>query len=68
VAAHLMFSARSEPPAVPVAEPREELPYPLGVEPAAAEVPLTSEPPLPEAEPLTSEPPLAGESDASPRP
>ncbi|WP_225832100.1 hypothetical protein [Streptomyces sp. NK08204] len=27
---------------------------------ACAQAPLTSEPPLPDAEPLTSEPPLAG--------
>jgi hypothetical protein len=39
---------------------------PLGMlssETAHAEAPLTSEPPLPDAEPLTSEPPL---SDAAP--
>ncbi|MFD8252904.1 hypothetical protein [Streptomyces werraensis] len=35
----------------------------LGAEGAGAEAPLTSEPPLPDAEPLTSEPPLA---DATP--
>ncbi|GGQ70080.1 hypothetical protein ACWFQ6_11750 [Streptomyces althioticus] len=35
----------------------------LGGEGAGAEAPLTSEPPLPDAEPLTSEPPLA---DATP--
>ncbi|MEV6024386.1 hypothetical protein [Streptomyces sp. NPDC052036] len=35
----------------------------LSAEVACAEVPLTSEPPLPDAEPLTSEPPLA---DATP--
>jgi len=43
-----------------------DLKVPLGVlsaETAYAEVPLTSEPPLPDAEPLTSEPPLA---DAAP--
>jgi len=31
----------------------------LSAEGACAEAPLTSEPPLPDAEPLTSEPPLA---------
>ncbi|MEV5267503.1 hypothetical protein [Streptomyces werraensis] len=31
----------------------------LGAEGTGAEAPLTSEPPLPDAEPLTSEPPLA---------
>ncbi|MER6631988.1 hypothetical protein ABT301_27865 [Streptomyces sp. NPDC000987] len=34
-----------------------------GAEDARAGIPLTSEPPLPDAEPLTSEPPLA---DAAP--
>ncbi|MHB9861685.1 hypothetical protein [Streptomyces sp. YIM S03343] len=65
MAAHLTFPARSKPPAVRSAEPREEVPYPLGVEPAVAEVPLTSEPPLPEAEPLTSEPPLTDASSTA---
>ena len=43
----------------------------FGAEGPCAELPLTSEPPLPDAEPLTSEPPLAdaapltSESDAS---
>ncbi|MFJ9560724.1 hypothetical protein ACIRQQ_11855 [Streptomyces fuscichromogenes] len=35
----------------------------FGAEGAQAQAPLTSEPPLPDAEPLTSEPPLA---DAAP--
>jgi len=35
----------------------------FSAEGACAETPLTSEPPLPDAEPLTSEPPLA---DAAP--
>ncbi|MEU3981316.1 hypothetical protein AB0F77_14535 [Streptomyces sp. NPDC026672] len=35
----------------------------FSAESACAEAPLTSEPPLPDAEPLTSEPPLA---DAAP--
>ncbi|WP_460065731.1 hypothetical protein [Streptomyces sp. YKOK-I1] len=34
-------------------------PSAFGAEGACAEPPLTSEPPLPDAEPLTSEPPLA---------
>lgn len=34
--------------------------YIFSAESAAAEAPLTSEPPLPAAEPFTSEPPLAG--------
>ncbi|MEV6111294.1 hypothetical protein AB0L59_01970 [Streptomyces sp. NPDC052109] len=36
---------------------------PFGAESACVQAPLTSEPPLPDAEPLTSEPPL---SDATP--
>ncbi|MFI1165149.1 hypothetical protein ACH4UM_16430 [Streptomyces sp. NPDC020801] len=39
--------------------PAESRLYAFGAEGAGAEVPLTSEPPLPDAEPLTSEPPLA---------
>jgi hypothetical protein len=66
VAAHLTSPARSRRPAAePSAELREELPHPLGPEPAETGVPLTSEPPLPGAEPLTSEPPLTGESGES---
>ncbi|MFJ6831887.1 hypothetical protein [Streptomyces sp. NPDC091209] len=67
--AHLLLSALSErgaEPSVPgpragraSAEPERAQPCPPGAEGARAEVPLTSEPPLPEAEPLTSEPPLA---------
>ena len=58
-------------PAYPLSKPVAQLPS-LDPEPhfcvfsaegACAETPLTSEPPLPEAEPLTSEPPLA---DAAP--
>jgi hypothetical protein len=48
------------------AEPCTDRRAPLSVlsaEGIRAEVPLTSEPPLPDAEPLTSEPPLA---DAAP--
>ncbi|MFS4093100.1 hypothetical protein [Streptomyces sp. AF1A] len=36
---------------------------PFSAESACAQTPLTSEPPLPDAEPLTSEPPMA---DATP--
>ncbi|MFF8590571.1 hypothetical protein ACF061_03860 [Streptomyces sp. NPDC015220] len=42
----------------PPAEPHPHLDV-FGAEGAYAETPLTSEPPLPDAEPLTSEPPLA---------
>ncbi|WP_030858054.1 hypothetical protein [Streptomyces sp. NRRL S-37] len=58
----------------PVAEPSADLEEPhfcvFSAEGSCAETPLTSEPPLPDAEPLTSEPPLAdttpltSESDA----
>ncbi|MFG2477376.1 hypothetical protein [Streptomyces fagopyri] len=60
--AHLLLSALSKRPTEPTVEPR------FAAEPrfclftsegTAAELPLTSEPPLPDAEPLTSEPPLA---------
>ncbi|MFH9175359.1 hypothetical protein [Streptomyces albogriseolus] len=49
----------------PVAEhsARDPHDYFLSAEGTGAEAPLTSEPPLPDAEPLTSEPPLA---DATP--
>ncbi|MEU6525804.1 hypothetical protein ABZ892_23985 [Streptomyces sp. NPDC046924] len=57
----------SPPLSKPVAEPSAELeglhPCVFSAEGPRAEVPLTSEPPLPDAEPLTSEPPLA---DAAP--
>ncbi|MFK4146409.1 hypothetical protein [Streptomyces sp. NPDC004065] len=51
-------AAASRPPAdhAPQAESR---PLVFGPEGAATGAPLTSEPPLPDAEPLTSEPPLA---------
>jgi hypothetical protein len=66
VAAHLTSPARSRRPAAePSAELREEPPHPLGAEATGADVPLTSEPPLPDTEPLTSEPPLTGESGVS---
>jgi hypothetical protein len=46
----------------PLSKPEAD-PCVFSSEGACAETPLTSEPPLPEAEPLTSEPPLA---DAAP--
>ncbi|MCH0564969.1 MULTISPECIES: hypothetical protein [unclassified Streptomyces] len=49
-------------PAMPF-EPESSRPYIFSSEGTRAEIPLTSEPPLPDAEPLTSEPPLA---DAAP--
>jgi hypothetical protein len=67
--AHLLLSALSkreaEPSVVsprraePSAEPQSAPLCLLSAEGACAEAPLTSEPPLPDAEPLTSEPPLA---------
>ncbi|MFJ2826871.1 hypothetical protein ACIPC1_04575 [Streptomyces sp. NPDC087263] len=61
--AHLLLSALSKRGAEPSAglQGLREDPHPwvLGAEGACAETPLTSEPPLPDAEPLTSEPPLA---------
>ena len=55
--AHLLLSALSKPEA-----PAEHLCV-FSAEGACTETPLTSEPPLPDAEPLTSEPPL---SEAAP--
>ncbi|WP_405624339.1 MULTISPECIES: hypothetical protein [unclassified Streptomyces] len=54
-------------PAYPLSKPVAQLPSfepephfcVFSAEGACAEIPLTSEPPLPDAEPLTSEPPLA---------
>ncbi|MGW0826270.1 hypothetical protein [Streptomyces sp. NPDC002845] len=54
--AHIPTPARSKRPAEPSAEPQFCV---FSAESTFAEPPLTSEPPLPEAEPLTSEPPLA---------
>jgi hypothetical protein len=54
--AHLLLPALSKRPAELSAEPRFCV---FSAEGASAEPPLTSEPPLPDAEPLTSEPPLA---------
>ncbi|MFF9273864.1 hypothetical protein [Streptomyces griseosporeus] len=70
--AHLLLSALSKPgsaPGIPAQpDPVALAPDPAPVcvfsaESACAETPLTSEPPLPDAEPLTSEPPMA---DAAP--
>lgn len=71
--AHLLLSALSKHageasagPAFPETLPQDPPPGVLGtvgVPGSRAEAPLTSEPPLPDAEPLTSEPPLA---DAAP--
>lgn len=67
--AHLLLSAlskRGTEPSVPgpragraSVEPEGAHLCLLSAEGACTEVPLTSEPPLPDAEPLTSEPPLA---------
>ncbi|MFE9442811.1 hypothetical protein ACFYO2_28345 [Streptomyces sp. NPDC006602] len=59
--AHLLLSALSKPEAEPSAP--TDLYCVFSAEGACADAPLTSEPPLPDAEPLTSEPPLA---DAAP--
>ncbi|MGW7382650.1 hypothetical protein [Streptomyces sp. NPDC054794] len=61
--AHLSLPAQSKPVAEPSAEPDVQRLYVFSAEGVHAEAPLTSEPPLPDAEPLTSEPPLA---DAAP--
>ncbi|MEV5429226.1 hypothetical protein [Streptomyces sp. NPDC052701] len=61
----------SDPAAEPSAGPESPHLCVFSAEGFCAEAPLTSEPPLPDAEPLTSEPPLAdpgppaGRSDAS---
>jgi hypothetical protein len=66
--AHLLLSALADTALPkPSAEPAFDRPGPSAdfhpdvytAEGAGAEAPLTSEPPLPDAEPLTSEPPLA---------
>ncbi|WP_055490049.1 hypothetical protein [Streptomyces sp. TP-A0356] len=56
--AHPLLPAPSKRDAEPSADP-ETLLSVLSAEGAYAAAPLTSEPPLPDAEPLTSEPPLA---------
>ncbi|SDO41520.1 hypothetical protein SAMN04487981_110291 [Streptomyces sp. cf386] len=60
MAAHVLLSALSKPEA-PIEPEMHDCVF--SAEGACAEIPLTSEPPLPDAEPLTSEPPLA---DAAP--
>lgn len=53
----------ANPPSVVVRDKEASVAVPayiFSAESGAAEVPLTSEPPLPAADPLTSEPPLAG--------
>ncbi|MEU0002774.1 hypothetical protein ABZ079_00315 [Streptomyces sp. NPDC006314] len=57
--AHLTIPAQWKPMAEHSAETDEALLCVFSAESACAQVPLTSEPPLPDAEPLTSEPPLA---------
>ncbi|HZF90031.1 hypothetical protein [Streptomyces sp.] len=56
-------------PHAPGADPRVQ-PHPcaFSAEGSCAQAPLTSEPPLPDAEPLTSEPPLAAPDADSTRP
>ncbi|MEU4656731.1 hypothetical protein AB0G32_22790 [Streptomyces sp. NPDC023723] len=55
MAVHLTFPALSKPVAEPTAESEGGV---FGAQDAYAEPPLTSEPPLPDAEPLTSESPF----------
>ncbi|GGW18241.1 hypothetical protein [Streptomyces capoamus] len=57
--ARCTIPAPSKPVAEPSADTDEAPLYAFNAESAGAQVPLTSEPPLPDAEPLTSEPPLA---------
>jgi hypothetical protein len=52
----------SAPTPAALADPRLSA---LSAEGNRAEPPLTSEPPLPDAEPLTSEPPLAADADST---
>ncbi|MFF7975619.1 hypothetical protein [Streptomyces sp. NPDC007905] len=63
VPARLSIPAQWKPVAESSAETHEARLCVFSAEGACAEAPLTSEPPLPDAEPLTSEPPLA---DAAP--
>jgi hypothetical protein len=68
--ARLSIPAQWKPVADPSAPTDEAALCVFSAEAASAQAPLTSEPPLPDAEPLTSEPPLAeatpltSESDA----
>ena len=57
--AHLPIPAQWKPVAESSAETHEVLDCLFSAESPCAQAPLTSEPPLPDAEPLTSEPPLA---------
>ncbi|MFF4207794.1 hypothetical protein ACFYZE_00180 [Streptomyces sp. NPDC001796] len=56
--AHHPLPTLSKRDAEPSADPRVRIGV-LSAEGARTQAPLTSEPPLPDAEPLTSEPPLA---------
>ncbi|MFJ5773411.1 hypothetical protein [Streptomyces sp. NPDC093094] len=62
--AYLLLPAPSKRPAEPTAEPVRV----FSAESVCSQTPLTSEPPLPDAEPLTSEPPLAVPDAHSTRP
>jgi hypothetical protein len=57
--ARLFLPAQWKPEAEPSAETDEAPLCVFSSESACTQAPLTSEPPLPDAEPLTSEPPLA---------
>ncbi|MFF8727304.1 hypothetical protein ACF073_12545 [Streptomyces sp. NPDC015171] len=57
--ARLPIPAQWKPVAEPSAETDQAPRCVFGAERACTQAPLTSEPPLPDAEPLTSEPPLA---------
>ncbi|MDG9716810.1 hypothetical protein [Streptomyces sp. DH24] len=59
VPVHVPIPAPSKPVAESSAEPDTARLCVFSAEGTCAEAPLTSEPPLPDAEPLTSEPPLA---------
>ncbi|MEU3410531.1 MULTISPECIES: hypothetical protein [unclassified Streptomyces] len=59
MAARLRIPAPSKPVAAPSAQPEQVPLCVFSAESACTQTPLTSEPPLPDAEPLTSEPPLA---------
>lgn len=61
--AHLSIPAQWKPVAESSAETHEAPERLFSAEGPCAQAPLTSEPPLPDAEPLTSEPPL---SDTAP--
>ncbi|MFE4663853.1 hypothetical protein ACFRI7_24620 [Streptomyces sp. NPDC056716] len=67
--AHLLLSALSERPDDPPGlGPGDGPSCAFSAETACAQTPLTSEPPLPDAEPLTSEPPLAAPDADTTRP